>query len=131
MAPQRTASRKASSRDGVVEVVEAGTGQGGRLQDRRPRFDLPDDGQVVVEAVVLAADRRELEEMLAGIGQLVVGGGRGHDIGHDPGAVPDPHQLAHLRDDGDGPRSCRRHPGRRSRPPLTGPRVRESQTSTD
>ena len=50
-APQRTASRKASSCVGRIEA--GGLGQGDLLDHPGPRLDLPDDLQLFAEAVVL------------------------------------------------------------------------------
>ena len=63
-APQRTASRKASSRSGGSKPV--GSGSETFLDDRRPRFDFPDDLQFLAEGVVL--DREQGDEVLRLVG---------------------------------------------------------------
>src|SRR6266545_1327304 len=100
-APQRTASRKASSLSGGSKPV--GFGQGDLLDDLGPPLDLPYDLQFFAQAVVL--DRGKGEQVLrAAEGGLE--GDRGQRAGahvvDDPLPGADADQLALFGRAGDG-----------------------------
>ena len=69
-APQRTASRKASSRSGGSKPV--GSGRATFSMTVGPRLDLPDDLELFAEGVVL--DREQRDEVLGRAGAAPAAG---------------------------------------------------------
>ena len=99
MAPQRTASRKASSRSGGSSWPAIGRGSVAAAEDLASGLDLPDDPERLAEPVVL--DRGQVQEVL-GLGE---GAGRelaARDVRDDPEAITDADDVADLGRVADG-----------------------------
>ncbi len=95
-APQRTASRKASSRSGGSKPV--GSGRGDLLDDLGARLDLPDDLKLFAEGVVLDGEQRDemLRLSVEGLERAFVQSALG-DLADDPLPLADVHELPLFR----------------------------------